>query len=497
MIRARAAAPVRSASSRFPPARLAAPLGAAAALGQAPWGLWPLTVLGLAGLIALSARAPLRAGRAGWAFGTAHFLVALHWIVEPFAVDPGIPDALGWVALVLLAGGLGLLPALALRLAALSRSRMEIAAPVLLLTGEVLRMHLFTGFPWAAPGQAFVETPLLALAALGGPHLLDAAVLGAAGALAAALRRPALAAAPALALGGAWLWSASLPATEPSPGAPLVRLVQPGIEQGEKWDPESRAVHLDAQVALTGGPGPVPALTVWPETSLLLWLHEAGPVLERVAGAAGGPVLLGSNRWDGERVFNAAALVGEGGAVEDVYDKHHLVPFGEYVPLRGLAARLGLRGLAQVIGEGFAPGPGPRVVEVPGLGPVLPLICYEAVFPASLRAGERPRALVQITNDAWFGLGAGPAQHFAQARIRAAESGLPLLRSANTGITAAIDARGGVTARLEGRGPGRLDAALPPALPPTAYARAGDWPVLAVLGLLLAAGLFRAARRRD
>ena len=492
-----AAAPARDVPV---PALLAAMAGGAAALGQAPWELWPLTVLGLAGLILVAGRRPRRAGRIGWAFGTAYFLVCLQWIVEPFAVDPVIPDALGWVALMLLAGGLALLPALALRLAVLSRAPMALAAPVLLLAGEALRMHLFTGFPWAAPGQALVPTPLLSLAALGGPHLLDAAVLGSAGLLAAAARRPVLGAVPAFGLGAAWIWGAALPEAGPAGHAPWVRLVQPGIEQGEKWQPEAREAHLAAQIALTAGGAAdetAPVLTVWPETSLLHWMHEAGPLLPRIAAAAGGPVLLGGNRWDGERIFNAAALVAEEGEVAAVYDKHHLVPFGEYVPFGGLAGRLGLRGLAQVIGQGFAPGPGPATMEVPGLGPVLPLICYEAVFPASLRVPTRPRALVQITNDAWFGLHAGPAQHFAQARIRAAESGLPLLRSANTGITGVIDARGRVTARLDGRGPGRLDAPVPPALAPTPYARAGDWPILAVIGLLLAAGTARALRRSD
>ena len=476
------------------PVPLAALLGLASALGQAPWGLWPLTVLGLASLIVLASRMPDRAGRIGWAFGTAHFLLALHWIVEPFAVDPAIPDMLGWVALVLLAGGLGLFPALALRLAAWTRAPMAVAGPALLLAAEVLRMHLFTGFPWAAPGQALVDTPFLALAAMGGPHLIDAAVLSAAGLLAAAMARPALAAVPALLLAAGWSWGASLaaPAEE---SAPSVRLVQPGIEQGEKWRSDARDANLAAQVALSEGGSP--ALTVWPETSLLYWLHEAPFLLERIAGAAGGPVILGANRWDGSRVFNAAVLVGEGGEVDSVYDKHHLVPFGEYVPFRGLAGRIGLRGLAQVIGEGFTPGPGPQVVDVPGLGPVLPIICYEAVFPASLRAGVRPRAVVQITNDAWFGLWAGPEQHFAQARIRAAESGLPLLRSANTGITAVIDARGQVAARLDGRGPGRLDATLPAALPPTVYARTGDGPALAVLAALLGTLVVRRFRMDD
>ena len=488
------AVPVRN--RRIGPLALAAAFGAVAALGQAPWALWPFAIAGAAGAIGLAARLPGLAGRIGWAFGTAQYLLSLHWIVSPFAVDPAIPDALGWVALALLAAGLGVFPALALRLAALSRVTPHLAGPVLLLAAEVVRMHLFTGFPWAAPGQALVTTPLLALAALGGPHLLDAVVLAAAGGIAGAVRHPALAVCVLLALAGAWIWGGTRPDLPPDPAAPLIRLVQPGTEQGDKWRPELREDQVARQIALSTGPA-IPALTVWPETSLLYWLHEAPELLTRIEAAAGGPVLLGSNRWDGAHVFNAAVLVGPGGQVASVYDKHHLVPFGEYVPFRALAERIGLQGLAQVIGEGFTPGPGPQVIDVPGIGPVLPLICYEAVFPASLRGTARPRALVQITNDAWFGSWAGPEQHLAQARMRAAESGLPLLRAANTGITAAIDARGDVVARLDGRGPGRLDAPLPPALAPTPYARTGDWPILAMLLAALAAIGWRSVQRRD
>ena len=474
---------------------LATGSGLVAALGQAPWSLWPLSFLGYAALILLAGRSPGQAGRIGWAFGTAYFLLALHWITEPFRVDAAIPDALGWVALVLLALGLGLFPALALRLSVWTRAPMPLAATGWLLAAEVVRMHLLTGFPWAAPGQALVATPLLALAALGGPHLLDLVVLGTAALLAAGVRRP-VAALPLPGLAALWLWGSSLASPEIVADAPTVRLVQPGTEQGDKWRPDLRDAAIERQIALTEGPG-TPTLTLWPETSLLYWLHESAFLLQRIESASDGPVIVGANRWDGSHVFNAAALVGRDGALEAVYDKHHLVPFGEYVPLKGLADRIGLRGLAQVIGDGFTPGPGPAVLDVPGLGPVLPVICYEAVFPSSLRTPVRPRAIVQITNDAWFGLWAGPEQHFAQARIRAAESGLPLLRSANTGITAVIDARGRVVDRLAGRGPGRLDAPIPPALPPTPYVRWGDWPILGLLAVLLAGLIARRIALRD
>ena len=176
------------------------------------------------------------------------------------------------------------------------------------------------------------------------------------------------------------------------------------------------------------------------------------------------------------------------GTAAAVYDKHHLVPFGEYIPLQGLIARLGLPALTTLTRGGFTPGDGPHLVEAPGLPAFLPLICYEAIFPGGLSAPEgRPEWLVQITNDAWFGEASGPWQHFAQARVRAIEQGLPLARAANTGVSAMVDPRGQVIARLGLGEAGAVDALLPAPLPPTFYSRYGDLPALtaivAIVGL--------------
>ena len=160
-----------------------------------------------------------------------------------------------------------------------------------------------------------------------------------------------------------------------------------------------------------------------------------------------------------------------------------------------LAARFGLHGLAASEGNGYSPGPGARLIELPGIGAALPLICYEAVFAQDVRAAPaRPRLLMQLTNDAWFGQFSGPFQHLQQARMRAIEQGLPMLRVANTGVSAMNDAKGHVTARLPLGTAGFADAALPPALPPTIYARLGDWPVLVLI--LMALG-YCSLRRRE
>ena len=189
-------------------------------------------------------------------------------------------------------------------------------------------------------------------------------------------------------------------------------------------------------------------------------------------------------------------MTGPDGSVAALYDKHHLVPFGEFFPLGAYAARIGLRGLAAGDGAGYAAGPGPRVLDVEGIGAVLPLICYEAVFPRDTRTARRPRLMLHVTNDAWFGAFAGPQQHLAQARARAIEQGLPVLRAANTGITAEIDATGRVGAEIPLGVDGYLDARLPAALAPPPYARTGDAPLAVILALALgAAGMGRIRRR--
>ena len=228
---------------------------------------------------------------------------------------------------------------------------------------------------------------------------------------------------------------------------------------------------------------------MWPETSVPWLLEQAYLALDDVARAAGdAPVILGVQRRDGRRYYNSLAVIGPNGDPTAIYDKHHIVPFGEYMPLGELAARFGIHGLAASEGGGYSLGSGPALVDVPGVGLALPLICYEGIFAEEVNApSKRPRLLVLITNDAWFGDWAGPAQHLAQARLRAIEQGLPLVRAANTGISAMIDPQGRIVADLALNTQGVIDAPLPDARPPTLYSRAGDWPAgLLLLGLLAA-----------
>jgi apolipoprotein N-acyltransferase len=472
-------------------AALLAALGGLAALGQTPWGLWPLTLLALAAaLVLIPGGRARRAFGAVWLFGLGYFALAMHWIVEPFWVDP---DRHGWMApfaLVLMAGGLALFWALGAALAVRAiPGRLGLALG--LIAAEIARSLVLTGLPWALLGHVWLDTPLAQLGAWVGPFGLTALTL-----LAPALVviRPRLAGPGVVALGGlAWALMAPGPAGDPASDGPLIRIVQPNIDQAEKWDPALIPGHVGNLIRLSGGVQ-VPALVVWPETALPMLLDEALPILATAsAGAGGAPIASGAVRVEGQRYFNTLVLTDRAGEVLARHDKAHLTPFGEYIPFGGWLNLFGLSGLDPESGGGFSAGPGLAPLAIPGIGEMLPLICYEGIFAEEVRpAASGVQALLLVTNDAWFGQNAGPAQHLAQARFRAIELGLPVIRAANTGISAMIDARGRVLRSLPLGVAGAIDMALPAALPPTPYGRFGDWPV--VLALLV---LALVARRLD
>ena len=282
-----------------------------------------------------------------------------------------------------------------------------------------------------------------------------------------------------------------------TPSGHAVRIIQPNIPQDEKWDPDRIRAHFQRQVGYTAAL-PRPDLVVWPETAVPVLLDEAGPALEAIALAANGAeVATGIQRWQDGRWYNALIRLDADGNLGGVYDKHHLVPFGEYIPFGRLLKQVGITALADNFGDGFSAGPGPRVIDFGPVGKGIPLICYEAVFARDSHSGQRADFLLQVTNDAWFGTRSGPYQHLAQARMRAIEQGLPLIRSANTGISALIDPRGRVIDSLPLGESGYLDTILPAPFPPTLYARTGDTP--AMIGLIVLfltlVGLIRAGNR--
>jgi len=486
-------------------------LGALLSISLAPLHfllVMPLALGGL-GVLALWARSSLQASVIGWLAGVGYFSFALSWIVEPFQVDAARYAWMAPFALVFLAAGLALFWALGFGLAArwsagAGLDGKQDGRRLVLLLGlwslaEFARAYFFTGFPWAGFGQFWINTPAAQLLPWIGEQGLAVLTLAATLPLALVRRRPLLAVSPLLLITLAG-YALPPPAT-PEMTSHLVRLVQPNAPQAEKWLPERRwdFVRRAIELSETGG-NPVtqnaepsalaakfvPDLIIWPETSVPQLLHNASDTLSAISDrVAGTPVLLGIQRREEERYYNSAVLVDAGGRVDQIYDKAHLVPFGEYVPFGDLMARFGIYGFAAQSGAGYSAGPGAVLMDL-GIGQALPLICYEAVFARSVQAApSRPDMLIQITNDAWFGTRSGPYQHLVQARMRAAEQGLPMLRAANTGITAMIDPFGRLREQIALGEAGAIDAFLPKPLAATLYSRTGDWPVFFLCVLMI------------
>lgn len=471
----------------------AAALGALGALGQAPYEhpLLLLIALCLAFIVFQQHRHGRAAAMVGWSFGVGYFCTTLVWILQPFQIDP---DRHAWMApfaLLFMSTGLALFWGGAFWIARYLSAQ---AWPLLLTwpAAEMLRAYIFTGFPWASPAQALVDSAAGQALAWVGPHGVTLWLISLAWFLstrAPSRWRGLMRIAQLFTVAGAAVSFFLPPSAPPAALTPhIVRLVQPNAEQHLKWQPDFAQAFFQRQLEFTAASataGAPPALTLWPETAIPWAYEDAGPALDLISAAAGGRmVALGLLRRTDRALFNSMAVLGSAQAATQIYDKHHLVPFGEYIPFPQLAERLGLTGLAQVSAIGFAAGPGARTLDFGGLGRGLPLICYEAVFAHDVNAvAQRPDFIVQITNDAWFGRDIGPQQHLAQARMRAIEQGLPLMRAANTGISAMIDPYGRILDRLPMGVAGFIDAPLPQPLAPTLYSRTGD---VAVLVLLLA-----------
>ena len=460
-------------------------LGLLSAMALPPVHAAPVLLLAVPGLLALlgAARSWRGAAARGFAWGFGHHLGGLYWVTEALLTDP----TRWWWLVPLAAPALATVTALyavppavvAHRLPPGWRRMVGFAATWTL--AEMLRGVLFTGFPWNPLGSAwaFAALPIQA-AAVVGVHGLSLLTLLIAGLPAVASRRAwAVGGAGMLVLAtfGAWRLSG------PEPARPPVRLVlvQAGVAQAEKWREDQRVNILRRYLDLTatatkGMPAGTSVAVIWPETATQFLLAQ-DPEAQRLVAAAlplGATLLAGTVRaeWGANerpaRLWNSLIALDATGETRAVYDKSHLVPFGEYMPLGGL---LPIRIAAG--GMDFSAGPGPVGLSAPGLPLFGALICYEVIFPAAVTPAPRPAWLVNITNDAWFGRSAGPWQHLAAARLRAVEEGLPLARAAQTGISAVFDARGRRLALLALGEVGTLTADLPAAVPPTPFARLG------------------------
>jgi len=501
---------------------LALLLGVSLAGAQAPLSLWPLAFVALTGLLLLQASAQtLGRGWAsfftGFAFAYGYFVAGLYWIGIAFFVDAEKYALLLPLPVLGLPLLLALFPAAGLWLAQYAAGRSAslflLLAPFGWLLGEYLRGHVLTGFPWNQVGAIWGEWPAtMQLAAYIGVEGLGLITMLAVSGLALALTllSPRLRLVSlglpllfALALGAG---SLRLPAAHvPSVPDVQLRLVQPSVPQTVKWRDDLRQQHLQQHVALSLKPAPIPPThIIWPETALPYLLDEEPQLrdgLARLLPSKTGALITGAPRRDpaAQRpvVFNSVFGLDALGSIAGVYDKIHLVPFGEYLPFRGLLHPLGLDALA-ASGVDFSPGHLSAPVIFPGLPPVRVLICYEAIFADEISDGSTtPRAglLLNVTNDSWFGRSSGPYQHLVAARFRAVEQGLPLIRAANNGISAIVDPYGRILTSLGIDEIGTVDGALPQALPhDPPYARIGDIPLLA-LSLILLICCFVADRR--
>jgi apolipoprotein N-acyltransferase len=390
-----------------------------------------------------------------------------------------------------------------------------------LTLAEWLRGHVLTGFPWNAFGYSLTGSLALAQAAaligLWGLTFIAIAVFASPAALAddrADTRRPWLAPAAALAvLAGLAVYGAVRLATTPTtfvPGVQL-RIMQPNIPQDQRFNYSAKAEVIRRYLALSSRAKSPPAdgiagvtHLIWPESAFPFFLTREPDALAAIGELLppGTVLITGAARFaEAEsgpgriRAYNSVYVIDDEGVALPVYDKVHLVPFGEFLPLRSLLERLGLEQLVRVPG-GFLAGERRRTITTPGAPAFVPLVCYEVIFPhAVVPPGERPGWLLNVTNDAWFGATAGPYQHLLQARLRAIEEGLPLVRAANSGISAVVDPLGRVVAALPLGHEGVVDSGLPQRIADPLYSRSGDLAVGGIIGIVLISSFL--LRRRD
>jgi len=507
--------------------------GALSVLAMAPLHLWPVLFLTFPVLVwqldgcyldtdgrPNISRASLRAGAAvGWAFGFGFFLAGLYWIGFAFLVEAEVFAWLLPLAVTLMPAGLAIFFAIAVMMAgALWRpgpARLVALAVALTMT-EWLRGNILTGFPWNVLGYSLTGSDAMmqwasvfgvygltlfavlifcAPAAVWMPGLRPARLT---------MRRCSYPAVMALVLGSAIAWghwrltSANVEFVD---GVQL-RIVQPNIPQIEKWQPENRAAIFERYMTVSRRGAPreqIEGVThlIWPESALPFLLEDTPDALNAISAMMPDEAILitGAARAqrDGDtrsvdqnrlRIFNSLFVMDDDANLLSYYDKAHLVPFGEYLPFQETLESIGLEQLTRVRG-GFTSGSGPRLTSAPNVPPFIALICYEIIFPDAIRDGEEePGWMLNVTNDAWFGDSAGPYQHFHQARVRAVEQGLPLVRAANTGISAVTDPFGRVIARLPRNTADVIDSGLPHAASSTIFLRFG--PIVLIFLLLVA-----------
>ncbi len=509
-------------------AAIALVAGALSSLAMAPFNAWPVLFLTFPVMVWLIDGAGggrlhglPAAAMAGWWFGLGYFVPGLYWIGNAFLVDAPTFAWLMPFAVLGLPAYLALFPAFGFGLARLIWSKDSsrvIALAASLTASEWLRGHVLTGFPWNAFGYALTNPLALAqlasLIGLWGLTFLSVAIFASPAVLIdgnSRGRRPWVAPAMALlVLVVMGIFGAVRLGLQPSTTVANVklRIMQPNLQQDVKFNYAAKAEVMRKYLTLSdraSGPQSTgvrdASILIWPESAFPFFLTREADALAQIDDLLpkGTILITGSVRAadlpPGTRItraYNSIYAIDHDGGVLSIYDKLHLVPFGEFLPFQDWMEKLGFVQLTRVQG-GFIPGTGRRAMEIPNAPRALPLICYEAIFPDEVAArGDRPGWIINLTNDGWFGISTGPYQHLQQARLRAIEQGLPVVRAANTGISAVIDPMGRIVARLGLGLEGVLDSNLPAAIAPTIYARSGDIPT----AMIVAAALILVIRRR-
>lgn len=507
-------------------------LGALAATGFAPLGWWPVTLVCFAVWMWLVHDAPTlrRVLLRGWLFGLGHFFVGNYWMQQAFTFQDAMPHWLGNIAVALASTYLAIYPMLAGGLAwrlasprAVGEGTTGAGPGFVLVFGagwiamECLRATLFTGYPWNPLGVIWVPTFVAHLAAYIGTYALSGLTILAAGMALIVTRRrlPWIGAALVIVLVPAIARiHVALPHLAPLPTEPHARVIQPNLGEEERPTDDYAENNLATIEGLLGTPGPNPRLIVWPEGALRFLIEDGYPprfywrappdaIRRRIASHLGPNdiVLTGGNalKFDAAgnvtNVTNSIFALDARGTILGRYDKAHLVPYGEYLPMRPLLSRIGLQRL--VPGDfDFDPGPGPRAMDLPSFGQVGMQICYEIIFSGEVVDPQhRPALIFNPSNDSWYGSW-GPPEHLAQARMRAIEEGLPILRATPTGISAIIAPDGRLLASVPLGQAGAIEQALPAPLPPTLFSRVGNWAaaIVAAAMLLFAVAIRRASR---
>ena len=501
------------------PALLSLLLGALAACGFEPLALWPLTLACLAAWMLLVHQVPtVRAALwRGWAFGVGHFTINDNWFQHAFDFQDKMPPVLGYAAPLLLALYLAVYPAMAAGVAWRLRGAKPDAAYALAfgaawIATEWLRATVFTGYAWDPIAVIWVPVqPVASLAASIGTYALSGLTVAlAGGVLLLFARRVWLAALPIalpLALQPFSYRGTDAPA---DPRSPRVVVVQPNVGLNAQGQPDMVALYTSL-ARQSGRPGAAPRLVLWPEGAVRdpiesgypYWVYGIDPAELRARLAellgprdvlmTGGDGLYFDRAGRMTAAANSVYAIDANGRIAGRYDKAHLVPYGEYLPMKWLLRPLGLDRLVPGSMD-FLPGPGPRAITLPVFGAVGVQVCYEIVFSGEvIDRAHRPRLLFNPSTDAWFGKW-GPPQHLAQARMRAIEEGLPIVRSTPTGISAVIAADGRLTATVPHETAGRIDVPVPQPHAPTPFSRLGNL-AAALVALALAAAAIVIRRR--